>query len=75
MDMDVDLDAQMIDTLEHEEQAEIDALLSSLPQSSSTRVEPGSPHFSDDDDYDAIFNDFIRQTEENTAASQDVEML
>ena len=71
--MHVDLDDQMIDALEHEEEAELDALMSSLPELSSMPSEPDPPFFSDDDIYDDIFNDFIQQ-DQHMASSEDVDM-
>lgn len=70
----------MVDEIEQQEEAELDAILSALPETTSSQTRPGSPHlYSDDDDYDAIFMDFISsQTDESNqriAHSQgDVEM-
>ncbi|KAH8893260.1 hypothetical protein GQ53DRAFT_745503 [Thozetella sp. PMI_491] len=74
--IEVDMDAQMVDALEQEEAAELDALVSSLPQPSSSQSDPGSSFFSDDDDYDALFNDLVEHANDPyMAASQDIEML
>lgn len=70
----------MLDEIEQQEEAELDALLSALPETTSSQTRPESLHlYSDDDDYDAIFMDFISsQSEESSqriANSQgDVEM-
>lgn len=59
-----EMDDMMVDVLEHEAQAELDALISSIPAepSSSDRImRPDSPQWSDDEDYDALFMDFISQ--------------
>jgi len=70
----------MVDEIEQQEEAELDALFSALPETSSSQTRPESPHlYSDDDEYDAIFMDFISsQSEERgqrIAHSQgDVEM-
>lgn len=69
-----DLDDMMVDVLEHEEEAEIDALISSMPTepSSSNALRPDSPQWSDDEDYDALFMDFISQddTQEIVSSGQ-----
>ncbi|KAK3365727.1 hypothetical protein B0T24DRAFT_397142 [Lasiosphaeria ovina] len=74
-----DVDALMVDAIEQQEEAELDALLSSLPEESQNRQsQPGSPcFFSDDDDYDGLFMDLLsRQSQDDPAMalSQDVEM-
>ncbi len=74
--MGTDFDEQMIDTLEQEEAAEIDSFLPSLPAGSSAQAEPvENVHFSDDDVYDSIFNDFIYEDDPQMNMSQDVEMM
>lgn len=60
----VEVDDMMVDVLEHEEEAELDALISSMPSqpsSSDMIIRPDSPHWSDDEDYDALFMDFLSQ--------------
>ncbi|KAK3685764.1 hypothetical protein B0T22DRAFT_229156 [Podospora appendiculata] len=78
MDMDVDADAMMVDAIEQQEQAEIDALLLSIPlDTTSSQARPDSPqHFSDDDDYDSIFMDLLssQRSEQAFTLSQDVDM-
>ncbi|KAK3359042.1 hypothetical protein B0T25DRAFT_514659 [Lasiosphaeria hispida] len=64
-------DSMMLDAIEQEEQAELDALLSSFPAENtetSDQTRPNSAHF-DDDDYDSLFTDFL-----STQHSQDVDM-
>lgn len=74
--MGTDFDERMIDTLEQEEAAEIDSFLPSLPAGSSAQTEPVEDvHFSDDDVYDSIFNDFVYEDDAQVNLSQDVEML
>lgn len=79
---DLDLDTMMLDEMEQQEEAEIDALLSALPTTTAaqqTRPTSPTPTIYSDDDYDAIFMDFIsshpEQDGEPFASSQeDVEM-
>lgn len=79
-EQDQDIDSMMLDEIEQQEEAELDALFLALPEMSSSQTRPESPHlYSDDDDYDKIFMDFISsQSEESSqqiAHSQgDVEM-
>lgn len=74
---DVDVDALMVDDIERQEEAEVQALVSALEGSAWS---PSSSHFSDDDDYDGLFMDLISeqqwQQQEGQAPSysQDVEM-
>lgn len=80
---DLDLDAMMLDEIEQQEQAELEELLSALPTSTAvnaqTRPSSPTPTIYSDDDYDAIFMDFISsQTEQSgqpvASSQQDVEM-
>lgn len=73
----VDADAMMVDMLEQEQQAELEAMAASiLPQQqpSSSMEPPGSPHWSDDDEYDAIFMDYLSREGQDAAASSSGEM-
>jgi len=58
-----DSDEMMVEFLAREEEAELDALLSMLPESSepafSGPTRPESPHWSDDEDYDTLFADYL----------------
>ncbi|KAJ9156086.1 hypothetical protein NKR23_g861 [Pleurostoma richardsiae] len=58
-----DPDEMMADVLAQEEQAELDALISSMdqPPSAESTQRPDSPHWSDDEDYDSLFRDFVSQ--------------
>jgi hypothetical protein len=69
-----DMDEMMVDTLEREQQAEIDeyeAMMASIHDSGSVgqgwgwqhgQKPPDPPHLSDDDDdYDALFMDYLSQ--------------
>jgi hypothetical protein len=77
-----DEDEMMADEHAQEQEAEIEALLPLMPTiapSSHFRSDtrPDTPHFSDDDDYDALFMDFISQqgsNKENCTSSQDMDM-
>lgn len=69
----------MVDQIEQQEQAEVEALVSVLEEAG-----PAPPHFSDDEEYDGLFMDLISQQQqqpppptrgERTAGDcQDVEM-
>lgn len=81
---DYDADAMMVDMLEKQQQAELEAMMASVPEyaapsSSSTSMSatrpPDSPHHSDDDaEYDALFTDFINSREAQHGQDQDAEM-
>ncbi|KAK4451860.1 hypothetical protein QBC34DRAFT_399745 [Podospora aff. communis PSN243] len=70
----------MLDALEQEEQAELEALLASLPSEGSEQTQtsgsrPDSMHFSDDEDYDSLFMELISEQENVLPTnSDDVEM-
>jgi hypothetical protein len=74
-----DIDEMMVDSIAREEEAEMEALLSSMPPADTDMEDgagerrPESPHFSDEDDYDALFMEFVSQQEE-MAGSQNMEM-
>lgn len=80
---DVDMDALMADVIAQQEEAEMEALVSTLGvdcaggrgyRREDGRL-PGSPQFSDDEDYDGLFEDLISQQDgQPMADSQDVEM-
>ncbi|KAL8392921.1 hypothetical protein RB595_002930 [Gaeumannomyces hyphopodioides] len=71
-------DDMMADAMLQEEEAELEALISSgagQQQSSSGPGRPASPHWSDEDDYDALFMDLISEQESQLPVSSgDVEM-
>ncbi|KAK2070187.1 hypothetical protein P8C59_004702 [Phyllachora maydis] len=71
-----DQDEAMLGMIEEQEQAEVDALLSSYsPSDYSSQIRPDSPHFSDEDDYDSLFRDFlVQQKSQGSPFSEDVEM-
>ena len=67
----------MVDEIAQHEEAELDALISSQSEdpSSSYPRRPDSLHLSDDEDYDALFMDFLSQdTRSENAAFGDVVM-
>lgn len=79
-DADVDVDALMVDDIEQQEEAELEALVSALEGAGS---KSSSAHFSDDEDYDGLFMDLISQQQQqqwqlqgetSSCYSQDVEM-
>ncbi|KAK3326423.1 hypothetical protein B0H66DRAFT_600547 [Apodospora peruviana] len=82
---DFDMDAMLVDAIERQEEAEIEAIISELPTtptSNQTQQQPeeAQHHFySEDDDYDSIFMDFLsserEQSGQSMTLSQDVEML
>jgi hypothetical protein len=67
------VDDMMVDAIAQEEEAELDALLSSMPRDDVDMPEerPSSPYFSEDEDYDALFMDFISQQGQAMGISQD----
>lgn len=68
-----DADEMMVDTLEREQRAEVEeyeAMMASIRDGGSDGLQwgqqheqkpPDSPHLSDDDDYDALFMDYLSQ--------------
>lgn len=77
-----DIDDMMVDVIAREEEAEIEALLSSMPtdQDGDREMDEGRPesvYFSDEDDYDALFMEFVSSQEaqdQEMGSSQDMEM-
>lgn len=67
------VDDMMVDAIAQEEEAELEALLSSMPTEDVDMPEerPSSPHFSEDEDYDALFMEFISQQGQGMRTSQD----
>lgn len=67
---DANADAMMVDMFEQEQEAELQALVSSMgAPSSSASAAPGprppvSPHWSDDDEYDELFVDFLSREQQ-----------
>lgn len=71
-----DADEMMLDTLEREQRAEVEeyeAMMASIHDGGSGRQQrsqqheqkpPDSPHLSDDDDYDALFMDYLSQEQQ-----------
>ncbi|ORY68865.1 uncharacterized protein BCR38DRAFT_334894 [Pseudomassariella vexata] len=56
-----DLDEVMADSIAQQEEAELEAMLSS----SQAPARPQSPSLSDDDDYDSLFMDYLSQHQTN----------
>lgn len=74
--MEMDFDS-MLDAMEQGEQAELEALLESLPSEAQTLPNrPESMHFSDDEDYDKLFMELLstQPNEQPTTDSDDVDM-
>lgn len=72
-----DIDSMMVDALEQEEQAQIEALAAlHSGESQTSQSRPESMHFSDED-YDDLFMELLSAQEQNkqTSSHQDVEML
>lgn len=65
VDADVDADEMMVDLLEQEQQAELEALMSSISSQQSSMKPPDSAHWSDDEEYDALFMDYLSQEQED----------
>lgn len=75
---DPDADEMMVDTLEREQRAEVEeyeAMMASIRDGGAgghqwaeqhEQKPPDSPHLSDDDDYDALFMDYLSQEHQNT---------
>lgn len=64
----VDADAMMVDMFEQEQAAEVEALVLSISAGQQQQQQqqvasgsPDSPHWSDDEDYDALFMDYLSQ--------------
>lgn len=73
---DMDVDDMMADAIAQEEEAEMEALLSSMPRDDMEmqipeEKRPDSPHFSEDEDYDALFMDLLNQQGEQGGVGQD----
>lgn len=72
-----DADEMMVDTLEREQRAEVEeyeAMMSSIRDGGADgqnwgqqreQKPPDSPHLSDDDDYDALFMDYLSQEQQS----------
>lgn len=71
-------DEMMLDAVEHDEEAQLDALISSYPPnsepSSRDMQRPESPHFSDDEDYDALFMDYYLSREQQGTQSSEMDL-
>ncbi|KAK5663029.1 hypothetical protein OQA88_6444 [Cercophora sp. LCS_1] len=73
----IDEDSMMLDDIEREEQAQLDALLESMPETHMTeKGKQDIAQFSDEADYDAIFEELLASEDVGITAapSQDVEM-
>lgn len=72
-DVDMDMDEMLVDMFEQEQQAELEAMEAVMSGQAMTDRMPGTPHWSDDEDYDAIFMDYLSQEQhEDCSHSQDV---
>lgn len=75
-----DIDDMMVDALAREEEAEIEALLSSIPPSTDRDgdrdMDEGRPeNCSDEEDYDALFMELSQEEQpQDMGSSQDTEM-
>lgn len=70
-DMNMDVDDMLVDMFEQEQQAELEAMATEMSgQASSNDRPPGTPQWSDDEDYDAIFMDYLNQEQEGFVHSQ-----
>lgn len=74
-------DKMMADAIALEEEAELEALISLMPTKSNestssrnqtTDTQRDSMDFSDDDDYDALFMDFVGQEQSSQQGSQEM---
>lgn len=72
-EVDMDMDEMLVDMFEQEQQAELEATEAEMSGPAQSDRPPGTPHWSDDEDYDAIFMDYLSQEEhEGFSHSQDV---
>lgn len=70
---DIDMDEMLVDMFEQEQQAELEAMEAEMSSHTLGDRPPGTPQWSDDEDYDAIFMDYLNQEQhEEFASSQDV---
>lgn len=79
-----DIDDMMVDAISREEEAEIEALLNSMPQPTQMDRDgdrdmdegrPESVYFSDEEDYDALFMELSqREQPSHMESGQDTEM-
>ncbi len=72
-------DEMMVDAIAEEEEAELEALISSIPPPAAAESSrPPSLHLSDDEDYDALFADYLAQQGDREApqsgSAADVDM-
>lgn len=77
VDVDMDADDMLVDMLEQEHQAELEAMAEAMaprdPSSSERRHVLDSSQWDDEEDYDALFMDLLAQEQqERPVHSQDV---
>lgn len=71
--VDMDVDEMLVDMFEQEQQAELEAMEAEMSGQTLGDRAPGTPQWSDDEDYDAIFMDYLNQEQhEAFASSQEV---
>ncbi|KAJ4423583.1 hypothetical protein N0V82_001749 [Gnomoniopsis sp. IMI 355080] len=70
-DVNMDLDELLVGMFEQEQQAELEAMAREMSgQASSSNWPPDTPQWCDDEDYDAIFMDYLNQEQEGLGHSQ-----
>lgn len=81
-----DADEMMVDTLEREQRAEVEeyeAMMASIRDGGSDGLQwgqqheqkpPDSPHLSDDDDYDALFMDYLSQDHHGQEQAREMDL-
>lgn len=63
-DGDIGMDDMLVDMFEQEQQAELEAMEAEISGHASSDGPPGSPQWSDEEDYDALFMDYLNQEQE-----------
>lgn len=72
-DVDMGADDMLVDMFEQEQQAELEAMVAEMSGQASSDRPPAAPQWSDDEDYDALFMDYLNQEQqEELVHSQDV---
>ncbi|CAN8106436.1 unnamed protein product [Discula destructiva] len=73
VDMEMGVDDMLVDMFEQEQQAELEAMAEAMSSGDTPPLPPDTPHWSDEDEYDALFMDYLaREQQEGPVHSQDV---
>lgn len=63
-DVDMGADEMLVDVFEQEQQAELEAMVAEMSGHTSNDGFSGSPPWFDDEDYDALFTDYLHQEQQ-----------